>query len=108
FRIKGRDVDLSKGGWGLLVNGVTKHGARLLDSLGGARRGELPEERLSTKAWLDVYTSNATLHAVFRNLCAAIFAVNSDEIPAKAFLTYFIRKGAFRHFGLCPAGALGL
>ena len=108
FRIKGRDVDLSKGGWGLLVNGVTKHGARLLDSLGSARRGELPDERLSTKAWLEKVTSNATLHAVFRNLCAAIFAVNSDEMPAKAFLTYFMRKGAFRNFGFCPNGTLGL
>jgi phytoene dehydrogenase-like protein len=108
FRIKGKDVDLSKGGWGLLVNGVTKHGARLLDSLGSARRGELPEERLSTKAWLESFTSNKTLHAVFRNLCAAIFAVNSDELPAKAFLTYFMRKGAFRRFGFCPRGTLGL
>jgi phytoene dehydrogenase-like protein len=108
FRIKGRDVDLSKGGWGLLVNGVTKHGARLLDSLGSARRGELPDEQLSTKAWLAKVTSNETLHAVFRNLCAAIFAVNSDELPAKAFLTYFMRKGAFRNFGFCPGGTLGL
>ena len=83
FRIKGRDVDLSKGGWGLLVNGVTKHGARLLDSLGSARRGELPDEQLSTKAWLAKVTSNETLHAVFRNLCAAIFAVNSDELPPR-------------------------
>jgi phytoene desaturase len=108
FRIGGRDVDLSRGGWGLLVNGVTRHGARLLDSRGRARTGELPEERLSTRAWLEGFTSNATLHAVFRNLCAAIFAVNADELPAKAFLTYFIRKGAFRNFGFCPAGTLGL
>jgi hypothetical protein len=90
------------------VNGVTKHGARLLDSLGRARHGELPEERLSTKAWLAGFTTNETLHAVFRNLCAAIFAVNSDEIPAKAFLTYFMKKGAFRNFGFCPHGTLGL
>ncbi|MGH9037627.1 MAG: phytoene desaturase family protein, partial [Acidimicrobiia bacterium] len=40
--------------------------------------------------------------------CAAIFAVNSDEMPAKAFLTYFIQKGAFRHFGFSPTGTLGL
>ena len=108
FRIRGRDVDLSKGGWGLLVNGVTRRGASLLDSLGRARRGDMPEDRLSTKAWLESFTSNRTLHAVFRNLCAAIFAVNSDELPAKAFLTYFIRKGAFRNFGFCPEGTLGL
>jgi phytoene dehydrogenase-like protein len=108
FRIGGRDVDLSRGGWGLLVNGVTKHGARLLESMTRARTGDLPDDRLSTKAWLESFTSNQTLHAVFRNLCAAIFAVNADELPAKAFLTYFIRKGAFRNFGFCPAGTLGL
>ena len=108
FRIAGRDVDLSKGGWGLLVNGITKKGAKLLDSLGRARKGDLPDEPMSTKVWLESYTSNQTLHAVFRNLCAAIFAVNSDELPAKAFLTYFIQKGAFRNFGFCPRGTLGL
>ena len=108
FRIGGRDVDLAKGGWGVLVNGITKKGAKLLDSLGRARKGDLPAEQMSTKAWLEGYTSNQTLHAIFRNLCAAIFAVNSDELPAKAFLTYFIQKGAFRNFGFCPRGTLGL
>ena len=108
FRIGGRDVDLAKGGWGLLVNGVTKQGAKLLDSLGRARQGDLPEAQLSTEAWLKGYTTNRTLHHVFRNLCAAIFAVNSNELPAKAFLTYFIQKGAFRNFGFCPRGTLGL
>ena len=63
---------------------------------------------MTTKEWLSRSTSNKTLHAVFRNLCAAIFAVNSDELPAKAFLTYFIQKGAFEHFGFCPSGTLGL
>jgi phytoene dehydrogenase-like protein len=87
---------------------VTRRGARLLDSLGRARRGDLPEERLSTRAWLESFTSNKTLHAIFRNLCAAIFAVNSDELPARAFLTYFIQKGAFRNFGFCPGGTLRL
>lgn len=108
FRIAGRNVDLTRGGWGLLVNGVTKQGAKLLDSLGRARKGDLPEEQMSTKAWLSGFTSNETLHAVFRNLCAAIFAVNADELPAKAFLTYFIQKGAFRNFGFCPGGTRAL
>jgi phytoene dehydrogenase-like protein len=108
FRLKGRNVDITGGGWGKLVNGVTKKGAGLLEGLGSARSGDLPDERLSVKAWLSGLTKNKTIHALFRNLCAAIFAVNSDEMPAKAFLTYFIQKGAFRRFGFSPTGTLGL
>jgi phytoene dehydrogenase-like protein len=108
FRIRGRDVDISKGGWGMLINGITKKGAGLLGALGQARNGDMPDGSLSTKEWLGAYTSNETVHAIFRNLCAAIFAVNSDELPAKAFLTYFIEKGAFRAFGFSPTGTLGL
>ena len=108
FRIKGRTFDLTGGGWGKLINGVTKKGAGLLSGLGSARTGDLPDEELTVKAWLSGYTRNKTIHAVFRNLCAAIFAVNADEMPAKAFLTYFIQKGAFRRFGFSPTGTLGL
>jgi phytoene dehydrogenase-like protein len=108
FRIKGRTVDLTGGGWGKLVNGVTKKGAGLLSGLGSARGGDLPDGQLTVKAWLDGHTKNRTIHALFRNLCAAIFAVNADEMPAKAFLTYFIQKGAFRRFGFSPTGTLGL
>jgi phytoene desaturase len=108
FRIKGRTVDITGGGWGKLINGVTRKGAGLMSGLGSARTGDLPDEQLSVKAWLAGYTKNKTIHALFRNLCAAIFAVNSDEMPAKAFLTYFIQKGAFRRFGFSPTGTLGL
>jgi phytoene dehydrogenase-like protein len=108
FRLKGKTVDISRGGWGKLINGITRKGAGLLSGIGQARTGDLPDEQLSVEAWLSGYTKNRTVHAVFRNLCAAIFAVNSDEMPAKAFLTYFIQKGAFRHFGFSPTGTLGL
>jgi phytoene dehydrogenase-like protein len=108
FRIKKKDVDITKGGWGLLINGITKKGAGLLNEIGKARNGEMPEGVVSTKEWLSTYTRNKTVHAIFRNLSAAIFAVNSDELPAKTFLTYFIEKGAFRNFGFSPTGTLGL
>ncbi|HEX6492926.1 MAG TPA: FAD-dependent oxidoreductase [Candidatus Dormibacteraeota bacterium] len=108
FRLKGRDVDITRGGWGRLVNGITKKGAGLLGGMGRARGGDMPDAELTVKAWLDGYTHNRTLHAIFRNLCAAIFALNSDEMPARAFLTYFIQKGAFRNFGFSPTGTLGL
>ena len=108
FRIKGRTVDLTGGGWAKLIDGVTKKGAGLLSGLGSARHGELPDEQLTVEAWLRSFTRNKTIHALFRNLSAAIFAVNADEMPAKAFLTYFIQQGAFRRFGFSPTGTLGL
>jgi phytoene dehydrogenase-like protein len=99
FRIKGKDVSLGKGPLGLLVNGALKRGAGMLST---------DDNRTSVKAWLDGHTKNDTVHAIFRNLCAAIFAVNSDELPVKAFMTYFLQKGAFRQFGFSPTGTLGL
>jgi phytoene desaturase len=99
FRIKGRDVSLGKGPLGLLVNGALKRGARLLNT---------DDNETSVKEWLSGYTHNDTVHAIFRNLCAAIFAVNSHELPVRAFMTYFLQKGAFRSFGFSPTGTLGL
>jgi phytoene dehydrogenase-like protein len=101
FRLKGKDVPLSNGPIGKLVNGLLKRGAGLLG-------GDATDERLSVEAWLRRSTKNTTVHAIFRNLCAAIFAVNSDELPVKAFMTYFLTKGAFRDFGFSPTGTLGL
>jgi phytoene dehydrogenase-like protein len=99
FRIKGREITLSRGPLGVLVNGALKKGAALLRS---------DDQRTTVKEWLEGYTRNDTVHAIFRNLCAAIFAVNADELPAKAFMTYFLTKGAFRDFGFSPTGTLGL
>jgi phytoene dehydrogenase-like protein len=99
FRLKGRELALSQGPLGAVVNGALKKGAGVLS---GA------DERTTVREWLRGYTKNKTVHAIFRNLCAAIFAVNSDELPVKAFMTYFLQKGAFRHFGFSPTGTLGL
>src|SRR5580704_13773439 len=99
FRIKGRDISLGKGPLGALVNGALKRGAGILQS---------DDNETSVKAWLTTYTKNETVHAIFRNLCAAIFAVNSDELPVRAFMTYFLQKGAFRNFGFSPTGTGGL
>jgi phytoene desaturase len=99
FRIKGRELRLSGGPLGVIVNGALKKGAGVLRT---------DDERTTVKEWLDGHTKNRTVHAIFRNLCAAIFAVNADELPVKAFMTYFLTKGAFRHFGFSPTGTLGL
>ncbi len=111
FRIDGKIIDPSKGGgWNLIIGGLTKAAAKIGATFGDVRKGntELPEEALSTEEWLRKFTKNQTVHRLFRNLCAAIWAANADELPARAFLTYFSFKGAFKRFGFCPRGTIGL
>ena len=108
FRIKGKTINVAKGGWGLLLGGFTKKAASIGARFADARGGDLPEASLSTEQWLTKYTRSKTVHAIFRNLCAAIFAANADELPARAFLTYFAIKGAFKRFGFCPRGTQGI
>lgn len=101
-------VNPARGGWKFLLDRITKSGAKLLSNLGSARQGELPEEQVTLDEWIGGATRNETVHKLFRNLSAAVFAVNADEIPAKAFLTYFMSKGAFRAFGFHPEGTVGI
>ncbi|MEM9685054.1 MAG: FAD-dependent oxidoreductase, partial [Pseudomonadota bacterium] len=108
FYLNRKVVDVSKGGWSFLLNQITKRAAKVLGAFADAKTGNLPDGRLSTADWLGQYTKNETAHAVFRNLCAAIFAANADELPARAFLTYFTQKGAFKRFGFCPDGTIGV
>ena len=108
FYLDHKVVDVGKGGWGLLLGQMTKQAARILDKFAEARSGQLPDGRQSTAEWLSTYTNNESVHAIFRNLCAAIFACNADELPARAFLTYFTSKGAFKKFGYCPSGTIGV
>jgi len=108
FYLNRKVVDVSKGGWGMLLGGFTKKASKVLEQFAHAKAGTLPDGRLSTKDWLAGYTKNETVHAIFRNLCAAIFACNADELPARAFLTYFTSKGAFKRFGFHPEGTLGV
>ena len=108
FYLDHKVVDAGRGGWGILLGQMTKQAARILDKFAEAKSGRLPDGRQSTAEWLSTYTSNETVHALFRNLCAAIFACNADELPARAFLTYFTSKGAFKRFGFCPSGTIGV
>lgn len=109
FQIDRKIINVTKGGgWGMLLGSLTKQAAKIGAKFAEARGGDLPEAKLTTKQWLSTYTNNKVVHAIFRNLCAAIFAANSDEVPARAFLTYFAIKGAFKRFGFCPRGTVGL
>jgi len=107
FYLDRKVIDVGRGGWSMLLGGLTRQAAKILDQFAQAKSGSLPDGRLSTRDWLSGYTKNETVHAIFRNLCAAIFACNADELPARAFLTYFTSKGAFKKFGFHPEGTVG-
>lgn len=109
YRIGAKDVDITGGGWGLLLGKLTRQGAKLLSGFAEARTDEgLPNHTMSTADWVRKYTNNENVHGIFRNMCASIFAVSSEELPARVFLTYFTRKSAFKRFGFHPEGTIGL
>jgi phytoene dehydrogenase-like protein len=109
YRVGKKDVDVTGGGWGLLLSKMSRSGAKILGGIGAARSDDgLPEHEQTLEQWLNKYTKNASVHGIFRNMCASIFAVGSDELPARVFLTYFTRKSAFKRFGFHPEGTIGI
>lgn len=110
YRVGEKNLDVTRGGWGLLLRNLTRQGAKLLSGIGAARKDEgLPQDDgLSTADWVAKYSKNEAVQGVFRNMCASIFSVGSDELPARVFLTYFTRKSAFKKFGFCPEGTVGV
>ncbi|MGW0036987.1 phytoene desaturase family protein [Gordonia sp. NPDC003376] len=109
YRIAGKDVDVTGGGWGFLLGKLTRQGAKLVKGIGAARNDSgLPEDELSTADWVRKYTKNEGVQGIFRNMCASVFAVSSEDLPARVFLTYFTRKSAFKRFGFHPEGSIGL
>jgi phytoene desaturase len=109
YRIGGKDVDVTGGGWGFLLSKLTRQGAKLLSGLGAARSDKgLPADEVSTADWVRKFTRNESVQGIFRNMCASVFAVSADELPARVFLTYFTRKSAFKRFGFHPEGTIGL
>jgi phytoene desaturase len=109
YRVGRKDVDVTGGGWGFLLSGITRQGARVLTGLADARHDAgLPDRELTTADWLSRYTGNEAVHGIFRAMCGAVFAAGPDELPARVFLTYFTRKSAFKKFGFCPQGTIGI
>src|SRR5262249_53055347 len=92
-----------------LLSKLARQGAKLVKGIGAARNDSgLPEDEISTAEWVSRYTKNEGVHGIFRNMCASIFAVGSEDLPARVFLTYFTRKSAFKRFGFHPEGTIGL
>lgn len=107
FRVDGKIVHSGKGGLGLILAGLTKSAAKIGAKFVEARSGQLPEEELTTKEWLSKYTKNKTVHGLFRNLCAVLFSLNPEDLPARTFLSFFSRS-ASAQFGFCPRGTIGV
>lgn len=107
FRVNGKIVNAGKGGLGMLLAGLTKTAAAIGSKFAEARQGNLPDARLSTKEWLNGLTRNKTVHGLFRNLCAVLFSANPEDLPARAFLSFF-GKNASTPFGICPRGTIGI
>jgi phytoene dehydrogenase-like protein len=109
YRVAGKDIDVTGGGWGFLLSKLTRQGAKLVKGIGAARNDTgLPEDELTTAQWVSKYTNNEGVHGIFRNMCASVFAVGSEDLPARVFLTYFTRRSAFKRFGFHPEGTIGL
>jgi phytoene desaturase len=107
FRVNGKIVNAGKGGLGILLAGLTKTAAVIGSKFADARKGNLPDARLSTKEWLNGLTKNKTVHGLFRNLCAVLFSANPEDLPARAFLSFF-GQNASTPFGICPRGSIGI
>ena len=109
YRVAGKDVDVTGGGWGFLLGKLTRQGAKLVKGIGAARSDSgLPDDELTTAQWVSKFTKNEGVHGIFQNMCASVFAVSSEDLPARVFLTYFTRKSAFKRFGFHPEGTIGL
>lgn len=110
YRIGKKDRDVSSGGWVMMLGPLTRSGASIAKGFGAARKNDdaLPEDEISTAAWLRKYTRSSAVQGIFRNMCASVFAVSAEELPARVFLTYFTRKSAFKRFGFHPRGTIGL
>ena len=107
FRVNGKIVNAGKGGLGMLLAGLTKTAAVIGSKFADARKGNLPDAQLSTKEWLNGLTKNKTVHGLFRNLCAVLFSANMEDLPARAFLSFF-GSNASTPFGICPRGSIGI
>jgi phytoene dehydrogenase-like protein len=99
FRIQGRDVTVSTDRLGAAITDVIRKGVKLLDS---------DDNDTTVAEWVSGHTGDQTVRAIFRNLCAGIFALNADELPVRVFMTCFLQKGLWTEFGFSPTGTLGL
>ncbi|WP_207844258.1 phytoene desaturase family protein [Williamsia soli] len=108
MRIGDKDLDIAGGRVNAAMSVVARRGMMLLDRFGGTGAGKA-KANLSTADWVARYTKNETVNGAVRNMCASIFSVGADELPAGVFLAYFARTNALAaKVGFCPEGTIGV
>jgi phytoene dehydrogenase-like protein len=104
-RAGGRSLDTTSGVMRLLVDGVAlRAGRRLTRAWGPDPRAD----EVTLEVALARLTRNAMVHRLARNFTAGLFGLNADEVPWRAVATYLTQKGAFRRYGFCPRGSVGV
>ncbi|WP_063062876.1 phytoene desaturase family protein [Nocardia sienata] len=108
MRIGNRDIDLTGGRVNAAMAALAPRVMGLIKRIGGERRRKAKAAQ-SMAEWLGRFTTNETVHGVVGNLCASIFSVSADELPAGVFLTYFTRPNTLAaKVGFCPQGTIGV
>ncbi|GAA0608317.1 hypothetical protein GCM10009547_07840 [Sporichthya brevicatena] len=87
----------------LIDSGLRRVGRRLTRGWDGPPQGDDP----TFEQWLSRFPVGRTVRRLGRNVAAGVFSVNSDEVSARAMLTYVTQKSLFRDYGFPPAGTIG-
>jgi phytoene dehydrogenase-like protein len=86
----------------LIERGLRRVGARLTRKWDGPPQGADP----SFEQWLGRFPVGKTVRRLGRNVAAGVFSVNSNEVSARAMLTYVTQKSLFRDYGFPPGGTI--
>jgi phytoene dehydrogenase-like protein len=105
-RAGGRSINTTTRTLRLLVDGLALPVAKRLTARW--RRPADPDAAPTLEDVVNRVTRNATVHGLARNLAAGVFGLNSDEVSGHAVVTYLTQKGAFRRYGFCPRGTIGV
>lgn len=103
IRIRGRALRPGAPVWEHMMKRVTKAAGRVAEGIAEGRSDGV-EDDISLARWTRRYTRSKTLAGLFQSLSAAIFTVNSDELPARAFFRHLRETGAYKRFGYAPRG----
>jgi phytoene dehydrogenase-like protein len=104
IRYRGRMINTTSRPARVMVDRVLRRGgAWLTRGWDGPPQGDDP----SFEQWLSRFPVGKTVHRLMRNVAAGVFSVNSDEVSARAMLTYLTQKSLFRDFGFPPEGTIG-
>lgn len=107
IRVKGRDLRPGAPVWEHMIKRVTKAAGRVAEGIAENRSEDL-EEDITLEQWARRYTRSKTVAGLFQSLSSAIFTVNADELPARAFFRHLRETGAYKRYGYAARGNVQL